>query len=140
MMPRKVTPRQLAARKARAARGPLSPEARERLREAIVARAPWTASTGPRTPAGKARSRRNAMRHGFKADALLPAPLRSLLAELRAAQDGEPLPEPLRVVRALAPILRDEASPFHVSIRAIEALSTYSELRLAEALRGFETP
>ena len=37
----------------------LTPEGRQRLREAALAGRPWEASTGPRTPEGKARSARN---------------------------------------------------------------------------------
>jgi hypothetical protein len=35
-------------------RGPLSPEGRERLRQAALANRPWEKSTGPKTAAGKA--------------------------------------------------------------------------------------
>jgi hypothetical protein len=37
----------------------LSPEARERLRQAALRNQPWRASTGPRTPEGKARAAAN---------------------------------------------------------------------------------
>src|SRR5262245_28008118 len=37
----------------------LSPEGREKLRQAAVANRPWEHSTGPRTPEGKARSAAN---------------------------------------------------------------------------------
>jgi hypothetical protein len=37
----------------------LTPAGRARLREAALAGCPWTYSTGPRTPEGKARSARN---------------------------------------------------------------------------------
>ena len=53
-------PRRVAAGKLnRRKRGPLSPEGRERLRQAALANRPWLASTGPRTPEGKARAARN---------------------------------------------------------------------------------
>lgn len=137
-MPRRITPRQLAARKARAARGPLSPETRARLREAILARAPWAASTGPKTAAGKARSRRNALRHGFKAKALLPAPLLALFDQLRAADDGAPLPPPWEVVAVLRPILADDALPLYVQLSAAEAHVRYTGLQLDAETRAAE--
>ena len=43
-----------AGRRNRQLRGPLSPEGRERLRQAALANRPWEKSTGPTTPAGKA--------------------------------------------------------------------------------------
>jgi hypothetical protein len=46
----------------------LSPEGRERVRAAALAHRPWRFSTGPRTPAGKAKSAANgkARRKGEK--------------------------------------------------------------------------
>ena len=38
---------------------------REASRERILRVKPWLRSTGPRTAAGKARSSRNALQHGF---------------------------------------------------------------------------
>jgi hypothetical protein len=43
-----------AGRLNRLKRGPLTPEGRERLRQAALAKQPWQHSTGPRTAAGKA--------------------------------------------------------------------------------------
>jgi hypothetical protein len=40
----------------------LSPEARERLRQAALRNQPWRASTGPRTTAGKVKSAANGKR------------------------------------------------------------------------------
>jgi hypothetical protein len=40
-------------------RGPLSPEGRERLRQAALAARPWLHARGPTTPTGKARSAQN---------------------------------------------------------------------------------
>ena len=53
-------PKRVAAgRRNRALRGPLSEEARERLRQAALKNCPSQFSTGPRTPAGKAKSSQN---------------------------------------------------------------------------------
>jgi hypothetical protein len=50
-------PRRVAAGRAnRAKRGPLTPEGRERLRQAALRHRPWEHSTGPRTSAGRAQS------------------------------------------------------------------------------------
>ena len=46
-------------------RPPLSPEVRNRLRALILQRQPWLGSTGPKSAEGKARTRWNALRHGF---------------------------------------------------------------------------
>lgn len=51
--------RQAAGRKNRKKRGPLTESGRERLREAALRIQPWTRTTGPRTPEGKARSAAN---------------------------------------------------------------------------------
>lgn len=72
MLEQKLTPRQLAASKNRAMRGPLCDDARERLREAAKVNRPWLAATGPRTVRGKQRSRSNALRHGGCAELLTP--------------------------------------------------------------------
>lgn len=40
----------------------MNPRGREKLRQAILARQPWRASTGPRTAAGKAQAARNGKR------------------------------------------------------------------------------
>ena len=49
----------------------LSDEGRERLRTAIARRQPWKKSTGPKTAAGKARSARNALKHGARSRATI---------------------------------------------------------------------
>ena len=62
-----LTPRQRAAANARAHRRPgFTPEGLERLRAAALEQKPWLSSTGPRTDAGKLRSRMNAYKGGFK--------------------------------------------------------------------------
>jgi len=53
-------PRRVAAgRRNRQKRGPLTPQGRERLRQAALENKPWLRATGPRTPEGKARSAAN---------------------------------------------------------------------------------
>jgi len=55
-----ANPRRVAAgRRNRALRGPLSPDGRDRLREAALANRPWRFSTGPRSVAGKLRVAEN---------------------------------------------------------------------------------
>ena len=51
-----------AGRRNRALRGPLTPQGRQRLREAAVASRPWLHSTGPKTVEGKARVALNGKR------------------------------------------------------------------------------
>ena len=58
-LPRPDPRRQAAGRKSRAMRGEVSEAGRASLRAAIHKGQPWTKSTGPRTPAGKARSALN---------------------------------------------------------------------------------
>ena len=48
-----------AGRRNRQKRGPLTPEGREKLRQAALKNRPWEKSTGPRTAEGKARSAAN---------------------------------------------------------------------------------
>jgi hypothetical protein len=56
-------PKRVAAgRLNRLKRGPLTPEGRERLRQAALANQPWLASTGPRTAAGKVKAAVNGKR------------------------------------------------------------------------------
>lgn len=60
---RQPNPRRVAAgRRNRRLRGPLTPEGRERLRQAALANQPWLKSTGPRTKAGKAKVSLNGKR------------------------------------------------------------------------------
>ena len=58
--PPSPSPRRVAAGKLnRQKRRGLTPEGRERLRQAARANRPWEHTTGPRTPEGKARAARN---------------------------------------------------------------------------------
>jgi len=58
--PLSPNPRRIAAGKLnRLKRGPLTPKGRDQLRHAALAHRPWAASTGPRTPEGKARASQN---------------------------------------------------------------------------------
>lgn len=62
-----LTGRQRSAAIARAHRRPgFTPEGLEKLRASALERKPWLKSTGPRTEAGKLRSRMNAYKGGFK--------------------------------------------------------------------------
>jgi hypothetical protein len=58
--PSSPSPRRVAAgRMNRQKRGPLTPQGRERLRQAALEHQPWLRSTGPRSSAGKIRSAAN---------------------------------------------------------------------------------
>src|SRR5438270_6050343 len=58
------------------------------LRSSVLANRPWRRSTGPRTTAGKARSRMNAWKHGDRgADAI--AARREVADTLRKMRDAE---------------------------------------------------
>jgi hypothetical protein len=80
-----------AARCNRATRKGLTPEGRERLRQAALQNRPWRFSTGPRTPEGKAQMVLNGKKRQLgprsvrevRADL---AGLRALLQDMRAAQ------------------------------------------------------
>jgi hypothetical protein len=78
--PTRPNPRRVAAGKLnRAKRKGLTPEGRERLRQAALRNRPWRFSTGPQTTAGKAAAARNGER---RRDGLLS--VRELKAELAA--------------------------------------------------------
>ena len=76
-------PRRVAAGKLnRAKRKGLTPEGRERLRQAALKNRPWQFSTGPRTPEGKAKAALNPQKQQ-----LGPLSVRAIkrgLADLRA--------------------------------------------------------
>ena len=110
----------------------MSNEARARLREAALARRPWEKSTGPRTAAGKARARRNAIRGGHRAEATLPPPLLRLLAELRDAERAGPLPDPAGVRAVVDDLLSDASLPPGVHLRALSASSRWRRLFFAK--------
>ena len=67
----------------------LSEAGLRRLRESVAASRPWVRSTGPRTLQGKARSSRNAWKHGFRTgDAIIAASeAREMLRGLTADSD-----------------------------------------------------
>lgn len=134
-MPRKLTPRQVAARKARAMWPGFTPEGLERLREAAKARRPWEASTGPRTSGGKASSRLNAWRHGERSAP--PPQVAALARALRRAERGlGPIPPAAQVELALLLLL---AVPTVAALRREAALtSRWNRLRLAEVRRAWE--
>ena len=67
-----------AGRKNRLKRGALSLESRQRLRVAAFKNQPWQRSTGPRTPAGKAKVARNG-----KLRQIGPRSIREIRAYLR---------------------------------------------------------
>jgi hypothetical protein len=54
--------RSAAGKLNRAKRKGLTPEGRERLRQAVLRTQPWRHSTGPSTPEGKAKVARNGMK------------------------------------------------------------------------------
>src|SRR5688572_10551440 len=60
----------------------LSETGRASLQASVRRRKPWTSSTGPRTPSGKARARQNAWRHGERS-AETRERLRAIRATLR---------------------------------------------------------
>lgn len=108
-MPKKLIPRQKAARQNRAKRPPLSPESRERLRQAALVNRPWEYSTGPKTPEGKKASRENALRHGARSSTLLPCGAQAFLEALRAAERcAGVLPTPLDAIKALDDLLEGQ--------------------------------
>ena len=69
-----------------------TPEGLQRLRTAAAANQPWLRSTGPRTLAGKARSRLNALKHGGRSAQAVGArkALTEIIREMRSigAQPG----------------------------------------------------
>jgi hypothetical protein len=76
-------PKRVAAgRRNRARRGPLTPEGREKLRQAALRNRPWEHSTGPRTPAGRAQSARNG-----KKRQLGPLSVREVRAQLQEVRE-----------------------------------------------------
>jgi hypothetical protein len=76
-------PKRVAAgRRNRALRGPLTPEGREKLRQAALRNQPWQHSTGPRTPAGRAQSRINGKK-GSQKGPLSVREVRAALADVR---------------------------------------------------------
>lgn len=80
-MDEKLTPRQIAGRlNQRKSRG-ITEKGKEKLRQAALRNKPWQFSTGPRTEAGKLRSRVNALKNGKYAYTALPEELKVLLCQ-----------------------------------------------------------
>jgi hypothetical protein len=78
-------PRRVAAgRLNRTKRGEVSPEGKQRLREAALRSQLWTRSTGPRTAAGKARAARNGKKRqiGSRSVRELRAEMAGIMAEI----------------------------------------------------------
>ena len=97
-----------ANRRNLAKRRGLTPEGRERLRQSAINNKPWQQATGPRTEAGRPRTRMNALTHGR--DTSDPRVLRRdalriirLAAEYRRKIRGRESPDsPMMLVRAEA--------------------------------------
>lgn len=126
-MPKKLTPRQIANRMNRKRWRGHSAEGLARLRAAAHAARPWEKSTGPRSAAGKAASRRNARRHDGRSAVLLPEPTRRFLAQLRDAERGSgPIPSPGLAIEAAEALSRT----FHPEafIRAARTIRRYQRL------------
>jgi hypothetical protein len=71
-----------AGRLNRMKRGCLTPEGRQRLREAALRNRPWDHATGPRTPAGKAQAAKNGKKRQVG-----PRSIREIRAELTGEAD-----------------------------------------------------
>lgn len=132
MMPKRLTPRQVAARKNRKRWRGHTMEGLERLRAAAHEGRPWEKSTGPRSVAGKHASRQNARRHDGRSLVLLPDPTRRFLELLRAAErDQGAIPSLVlaaEAAEALARTLQPEAF-----IRAARTLRRYQRLLLSRS-------
>src|SRR5947209_11587459 len=90
--PRPKNPKRVAAgRRNRALRQGLTEAGRQRLRESALRHRPWEHATGPRTPAGKARSAANGRVRQFGPRSIREirgdlAELRGLLQDMRSAR------------------------------------------------------
>ena len=84
-----------------------TPEARARQSEAIRKWKPWARSTGPKTPAGKYNSSRNAYKHGARSASAKN--LNACLSECAAfRRDVEKMLKRRRMLRDLAKNLRKQ--------------------------------
>lgn len=74
-------------------RSPLTPDRLASLRKSIQRVKPWESATGPKTAAGKARSRMNAVKHGLRSAEVIAArkELASVLREFRAVMAAKKL-------------------------------------------------
>lgn len=80
-MAEKLTPRQVAGRLNQKKSKGLTDDGRAALREAALRNQPWRHSTGPRTEAGKLRSRANALKTGRYAFTTLPEELKTIIRQ-----------------------------------------------------------
>ena len=130
-MPKRLTPRQKAARMNRRKWRGHTPEGLDALREAAIKNRPWKGSTGPQTPEGKARVRLNALRHGGRAFAVLPDQVKAGLESLRAAEEDVRALEPSAIYEAFTYFL--EVPTPQMQDRAAKLLSRYTGLMLGMA-------
>jgi hypothetical protein len=89
-------PKRVAAgRLNRMKRGPVTPEGRQRLREAALRNRPWDHATGPRTPAGKAQAAKNGKRRqtGQRSVREIRADVADVAAIIRQMRQGRALIE-----------------------------------------------
>jgi hypothetical protein len=118
------SPRQLAGRINQRKRRPLTDAGREALRQAVRHNHPWEHATGPRTDSGRARSRRNALKHGERARTLLPEVIQQAVCG-----EAEPTLETLH--EAIAELMRIGTAQ---ALRRAARLSRKYTNRLAEML------
>jgi hypothetical protein len=89
--PPNPNPKRVAAGRLNGAkRGPLTPDGLARLRAAALRDRPWEHSTGPRTPAGKAKAALNGTGRakGVRAARREVAALKGLFADLHRAREA----------------------------------------------------
>ena len=78
-------------------RSPVTPDRLVCLQRAIRRTKPWQWATGPRTQAGKARSKMNALKHGLRSAEVVARrkELAELIREVRAINEMERMGERL---------------------------------------------
>lgn len=116
-------------KRARAAWPGLTDEGRDRLRAAALANRPWEKSTGPRTKAGKARSRQNAVKLGEHATTLVPRGIVAYRGATEAHRQGHLVIPSRRCQIEVAGILRGRHRPAWLRLMAVRAvLGFHAEL------------